>query len=138
MRPRKQFVPIGRQIAAMQSYFPQFQFRRAKRGHHRPTWIGTLQPTEKSPEYVVKVTYSYSPDEYPKVWVVSPPIDPSSRHLYRDGSLCLHYPKDWDWRPQEYLAKTIIPWTAEWLAFYEIWRLTGEWYGEEAPHTGAK
>ncbi len=29
---------------------------------------------------------------------------------------------------------TIIPWTAEWLVFYELWKDTGTWQGAEAPH----
>lgn len=27
------------------------------------------------------------------------------------------------------LAKTILPWTAEWLLHYEVWLVTGEWVG---------
>ena len=27
------------------------------------------------------------------------------------------------------IADTIVPWTAEWLVYYEIWLMTGEWYG---------
>jgi hypothetical protein len=27
------------------------------------------------------------------------------------------------------IADTIVPWTAEWLVHYEIWLMTGEWYG---------
>ena len=27
------------------------------------------------------------------------------------------------------IIDTIIPWTQEWLYFYEIWLLTGEWRG---------
>ena len=32
------------------------------------------------------------------------------------------------------IHETIIPWTAEWLVFYELWQLTGEWYGAASPH----
>jgi len=28
-----------------------------------------------------------------------------------------------------FLADTILPWAAEWLAHYEIWFATGTWYG---------
>jgi hypothetical protein len=27
------------------------------------------------------------------------------------------------------IAETIIPWTSEWLYFYELWVFTGEWHG---------
>jgi hypothetical protein len=37
------------------------------------------------------------------------------------------------------IHETIIPWTAEWIVFYEIWRITGQWHGLAAPHgTGEK
>jgi hypothetical protein len=27
------------------------------------------------------------------------------------------------------LAMTVIPWISEWLYFYELWLVTGEWLG---------
>jgi hypothetical protein len=27
------------------------------------------------------------------------------------------------------LAYTVVPWTSEWLVFYELWLITGEWLG---------
>jgi hypothetical protein len=27
------------------------------------------------------------------------------------------------------IADTIIPWTSEWLFFYELWLASGEWHG---------
>lgn len=32
------------------------------------------------------------------------------------------------------LAESVLPWTAEWLFYYEMWHVTGEWGGPEAPH----
>jgi len=32
------------------------------------------------------------------------------------------------------LHETIIPWTAEWIVFYELWKITGEWLGSAALH----
>ena len=70
----------------------------------------------------------------PRVWVLSPPPRPDARHRYADGSLCLYYPRDESWTPRLLLALTIVPWTAYWLACYELWLRTGQWYGPEAPH----
>lgn len=41
-------------------------------------------------------------------------------HLYPDGSLCLFYPRAREWNNQMWLARTTVPWTAEWLFHYEI------------------
>lgn len=125
-------ISIGKQILAMKSYFPQLKYRRVKQ---RPTWIGCLQPANDSQKYQIKIEYrSYRP----KVWILSPSIDPHAPHRYPDKSLCLYYPKDRSWTCDEFIYKTIIPWVSEWLACYELWCITGIWYGPEAPHSGEK
>ena len=121
---------IGYQLLAMRACFPQFRYRRQKGS--AATWVGTLQPSDRSSVYVVKVVYS--PPKRPKVWILSPYLKPDAPHRYKDKSLCLHYPKDYSWTADKYIAATIIPWTAEWLRFYELWDITGKWYGPEAPH----
>lgn len=126
-------IPIGKQVFAMRALFPQFKYRRERQ---RPTWTGTLQPTDKSPIYKVKITYPYPFS--PRVWVIAPSIDPDNPHHYSDNSLCLYYPKDRSWHPIKFVAETIVPWTTDWLALYEIWCLTGEWYADEVPHKGKK
>lgn len=36
------------------------------------------------------------------------------------------------------IAETIVPWTALWLLYYELWLETDEWLGPEAPHQAKK
>lgn len=54
-------------------------------------------------------------------------------HTYAyDGKgtrLCLWWPKGRDWMPRMKFADTFIPWTAEWLHYFELWLATGEWSG---------
>jgi hypothetical protein len=35
---------------------------------------------------------------------------------------------------KDFIHEKIIPWTAEWLVYYEIFKRTGQWIGPEAPH----
>jgi hypothetical protein len=131
--PSKRILTIGQQVSKMRSDFPAFTYRREG---GVPTWRGTLQPTESSPIYEVKLVYSlcgkyHSP---PSVWIESPVLHPYAPHRYRSGALCLYLPRDWSWTPHKYISKTIVLWAALWLAFYEIWIDTGHWYGPEAPH----
>lgn len=87
---------------------------------------GQNQPSEHSPVYTYKITYT--PTKPPKVTIVSPKIVYDEKiHMYSDGSLCLYYPKDYSWTSTSHLYNTIIPWTHEWFVFYEIYQLTGEW-----------
>lgn len=54
-------------------------------------------------------------------------------HTYaHDGKgtrLCLWWPKGRDWAPTMKMAETFIPWTAEWLHYFELWLATGDWLG---------
>ena len=121
-------VSLVVQKQLIQVSFPHFQF--FKKGNY---WLGKLKPTTQSPEYLIKVSYQ----EYtaPKVEVILPKLHPNTKHIYPDGSLCLYHPQDHPWRGVNILASTLVVWTAEWLYCYEVWRATGEWIGEEAPHS---
>jgi hypothetical protein len=93
-------------------------------------WIGKLKPSAVSPAYTVKVVYR--PSEYfPTVHVLDPPLDPRHRdrlpHVYDGDRLCLCEPEQWDQTMS--IAETIIPWTAEWLFHYELWKATDRWSG---------
>jgi hypothetical protein len=97
-------------------------------------WVAVLTPTPLSRAYTIRVTYSVG--EYPKVVVVDPPLDPDPNgylpHFYSgDGCLCLHEADDWD--SSLLIAGTILPWATEWLAHYELWKQTGQWYGNLDP-----
>lgn len=74
----------------------------------------------------------------PDVIVLEPDLDALAGgrkipHTYAyDGKgtrLCLWWPKGREWVPRMKLAETFIPWTAEWLYYFELWLKTGEWLG---------
>ena len=44
-------------------------------------------------------------------------------------ALCLWDPVETDWDPEMTIAATIIPWTSEWLLFFEYWQISGEFLG---------
>lgn len=54
-------------------------------------------------------------------------------HVYRHDEagtkLCLWLPRKNEWLPQMPLGETYIPWTSEWLNYFEEWLLTDEWAG---------
>ncbi len=113
----------------MRSTWPKF----ARRGDaKRSVWHGTLQPTDVSPRYQVSIEYELWCS--PKVRVVDPPLVEKPPHVYPGGILCLYHPDDWEWDGQQIIAHTIVPWTAGWLFFYELWLDTEEWLGPEAGH----
>jgi hypothetical protein len=98
---------------------------------------GNIQPNKDSACYKIKI--SYSGKGAPKVFIKAPEILTDHRiHRYSDQSLCLYYPPDDPWQSQKNIHQTIIPWTAEWLVYYELFLVTGKWYGPEQPHVKSK
>ncbi|XZL28672.1 hypothetical protein ACSXAG_02875 [Clostridium perfringens] len=126
-------VTLGLQLLHIKQNFPSFKFYKTKSKYY---WIGQLTPSGNN-TYTVKIVYQHK--KHPKVFVLKPAILKSSPHTYSDKSLCLYYPLDNDYNNQlSIIADTIIPWTAEWLYYYEKWLDSGIWWGPEAPHTTLK
>ena len=124
--PNRKHSDHLRQVAEVKTTFPGLErsFGRDK----AVTWEGDLQPTPDSPRYRLRVEYHLGGP--PRVVVLSPPLRPGAPHLYDDGSLCLYWPGEWLWRTSDKsIAKTVIPWAAFWLFYYELWSVTGEWLG---------
>lgn len=92
---------------------------------------GQIQPTESSRQYRIEV--AYEPWDIPEIRVLEPEIKPHAAiHIYKEGPLCVYYWKEQPWLDRYHLHETVIPWTAEWLVFYELYLLTGIWYGKSA------
>jgi len=115
---------LALQRAYVQRRFPSFTCR-IKRGC--AIFRGHLQPRSVSPVYQIEIRYKQK--QIPKVKVISPPLAPDAPHLYSDGTLCLYWPKEWMWQQNKLVAEFILPWTASWLYYYELWLDTGKWLG---------
>lgn len=119
----------GKQIASMKQLFPSFV---CKAKGDSLIFIGTLRVKDYFPEYKVKIIFEGN--STPKVCIVSPQIVDGAPHVYEEGFLCLYHPSNFHWNADKLLAKTIIPWTASWIYFYEYWLRSGEWLGPEVKH----
>ncbi len=106
-------------------------------------WFGKIKPTALSKEYTVIL--KYQPGKSPRVWVVGDELekldDPNFPHKYNIDvenkmvRICLYRYSEFN--SSKLLSNTIIPWTIEWLYFYELWLATGEWLGGgEHPDAG--
>ena len=101
------------------------------------TWIGIVKPTPFSKDYVIMIEYKIG--KSPKTWLINETLDTETYeqipHNYEvdlfSGKirLCLYKPGRKEWQPNSSIAKTIIPWAIEWLFYYEVWQVTGEWLG---------
>jgi hypothetical protein len=94
---------------------------------------GVFSLPETSNDYEVEIIYSHP--IHPEVFVRKPKIEYRPEiHMYRNGSLCLYYPKDHSFTTKSMIYETIIPWTSEWLIFYELYKRKGEWLGKYKSH----
>lgn len=103
-------------------------------------WYIELKPTPISICYKIMITtedIGKHGDYKPLVYVKSPkPLKLASGkkslpHVYNtmEQKICLY---DWryaEWNATMPIAYTIVPWASEWLYYYEIWSVTGEWLG---------
>ena len=130
------------QMVAMQKHWPEFS------GEKRPdgllVWTGPLRP--KAQCYIIRVLWKPVAMRLPYVLVLDPKIEhrPGGKfedipHLIFDGTdpeysgLCLFDPEGREWTGADLIAETTIKWAAEWLTYYELWHVTGEWL---APSVG--
>ena len=118
------------QKALVEKHFPCFKCRLS---HRNLECEGFITPSIDCATY--RIAISYEQDGIPRVKIKEPQITPSSRiHMYDNGTLCLYQPKETPWQSSDNLHEKIIPWTAEWLVFYELYLMCGKWLGPEALH----
>lgn len=112
---------------AMNLKFPQFVL---KRMGDQLAWVGKLH-TNRGNIYEVAIVYPDDfPSSHPRAYVVYPSVE-DSKHQYHDGALCLFYPGDRSYAPEQTTAATVVAWTATWLFCYEEYERTGSWPGRE-------
>lgn len=102
-------------------------------GHIQPTWIS----------YKYKIRINLKLGYHPEVYVIEPKLVCKEGmrkipHTYPGNKLCLYFPKANEWSGRMRIIDTILPWTAEWLVFYEVWQATDEWLGGGIDHQGMK
>lgn len=123
-------LSLAQQAAVLRSNLPGSKIELKPRSL---TWTGTIRPTPCGRDYRVEIVYEAG--RYPRVIVLDPLTtdDPEAYlpHTYRDGSLCLHTASDWNSTMS--IADTTIPWAADWLAHYELWRHGSRWHGDDPP-----
>lgn len=124
------------QMKAMAADWPDF--RGKKHADGTLMWMGPLRP--KARVYIVAILWNPVTMSLPYVMVSEPKLEPRAGsdfadipHLIFDAEkpeqsgLCLFDPAGKEWSPADLIAATTIKWASEWLAYYELWHLTGEW-----------
>lgn len=124
------------QLKAMRQLWPDFEERRLPNG--TLCWRGPLRP--KAQLYIIFVAWKPNEMSLPYVMIIDPPLKPREGGSFTEiphlifckeeppqSGLCLFDPEGREWSPADLIAETTIFWASEWLAYYELWHLTGEW-----------
>ena len=138
-------LTIWKQVQLMRRQWPNFHVIARRRNDAQ--WEGQLQPLCQT--YTVHVSLSRARLQDgaelrrpPCVTDINPllrrraqdPSEPIPHHYTNQNCtslpiLCLYDPDAREWHPGLAVAKTVIPWTIDWLACYEGWLATGNWTG---------
>jgi hypothetical protein len=126
-KPKIRSLTAGDQLRDMASKYPDFT---AQRVGNEAIWEGNFNPSASCAIYRVRINALAG--QRPWVQVLDPELRISSNqmmetHRFRHGGLCLHLREEWT--PDQYIAETIVPWTALWLINYEYWLASGAWLG---------
>lgn len=94
---------------------------------------GSLKVAECDEPYKIKIEYVAGHE--PKSTILWPVIEPSREiHMYKDHSICLHYPPDMKWNEKVKIYLYTVPWISEWIIYYELYKVNGgKWEGKESP-----
>lgn len=124
------------QIEAMRKW----AFSAERQGSGLVVWRGTLRPRAKP--YSIMIFWWPKKFDRPYVVICEPKIKPIAGktfcqipHLIYNAEkpelsgLCLFDPDGNEWSDASLIADTTVRWTSEWLLYYELWHLLGEWLG---------
>jgi hypothetical protein len=105
-------------------------------GHHRIEFEYDAVASPIGRTYRLRLTLGSSGP--PRVRVLTPDLFALSRaarppHIHQPfehpATLCLYLPGTGEWTRAKPLAETIVPWSVEWLFYFECWLATDEWKG---------
>ncbi len=129
-----------KQLAQLKANYPDGKGRlfKCKGEGIKLQWRQLLQPTKFSRAYSTQVTWS-SQLHLPEVEIIAPqlialakgkrsPHDFSSKGNSRP-CLMFNNGSRREWTPSMSIAESIIPWTLEWLHYWELWLVEGKWLG---------
>ena len=97
-------------------------------------WTYQAQSSPLGRIYTVEIQFQAGSS--PDIYVREPDIqllagDRDLPHVYHNPlKLCLYRPEKQQWHAKLRIDRTIIPWTALWLYYFEEWLESNDWKGE--------
>ena len=136
---KKPPVNLAVQMLTLKKRYANIEMCKLEKG--RLICVMNITPSTESWTYKVRIIYTLR--NRPEVFLLSPKLrehdGKNPPHLYPDDSagnpsLCIYYPKYYEWESTMLLADSFIPWISTWLLTYENWLITGTWHYPEITH----
>ncbi len=81
-----------------------------------------------------RVRIKLTPGNQPMVSMIRGLEPGKPPHTYPNWNLCMYHPSEMIWSDSGSLGADILPLIYTWSYFYEVWKVTGVWYGREYKH----
>jgi len=98
------------------------------------SWTWQVAPSVIGRIYTLRVEFKEK--GVPKVFVDQPDLVALAGgrklpHVYSESptQLCLYLPSSSEWHGGLFISKTLVPWAALWLYFFEEWLASDDWKG---------
>lgn len=132
MSPKHQHLTVPEQFLALRTSPVCVGSGRLR--HEQLVWRFESRPSPFGRCYGARMELGQSGP--PKVHVISPDLHELAGgrrlpHVYSDHPphLCLYLPGAFEWNRSHRLDRTIVPWTALWLFYFEEWLWSDDWKG---------
>ena len=127
---------IALQVSRIRNLFPGSRLEFKNREFQ---WWYEFKPTPLSKTYKIRLDFKVG--EHPNIYVIGEKLEffPGTNrlpHVYSTEKqwLCLYDRKTKEWKDTMLIADRVIPWIPEWLFFYELWLIDGNWHGGGNDH----
>ena len=78
--------------------------------------------------YIISPQISFENGIPPHIYLFDSKLDEENK-VFKELRLCLHLPGCGEYSVASPIMETIVSWAIKWTEFYELWLLTGVWYG---------
>lgn len=125
-------ISVNSQFIRLKKSFPNLVQEECTKS--RFSVVLRLQTDVFSREYDVRIVYEHGKSV--NVFIVNEVLRIATNrtklpHVY-DSKLqriCLYGREGGSWSSDKSIASVIVPWVSEWLFYYELWLIDGQWYG---------
>ena len=78
--------------------------------------------------FIISPQISYANGMPPHIYFGDSKVDEVNK-VFKELHICLHLPGSDEYSIDAPIMETIVSWAIKWTEFYELWLLTGVWYG---------